>query len=908
MGKIKRIQMRGISRTPSDRLTADGGCSESLNVYLDTEETAPVLKPEDITASLGIPDVKGVEKVFIHKTNSAENYILFVRDDDHYLSVRHYVDGKLNEIVLLEREGEIKDVTSVGNTLVIVGSLSIHYALYGGGQYKYLGTKIPEPYIEFRSVANNRYADASIIPMLSNSDGTTVNSVDLFNLNAWEKGIDGIKRDTEENTGSKERLQELQEEVWGVINRRIKSNWAAKVFTRPVFVRYAVRLFDGSYIYQSIPILLGAGSDKFVELTGTKIVDSSGKISTYLTVTPLLTYEATANLVKWDKEGWEDIIESVDIFVTTDVSYPFASANFAKIELVNDGSDVIDIDHYAISFDNGDVPELDAIEKELLSKSLFYKIASYKTADLKGLQEGVNIMDTNYPSSQDALSELDRLPDYELSGFEIIPSSVFSYNNRVIANGAKRVLPSGYAFLQSTNIVRHGKNSTERSFAYFIPGSDSVMHKVISKSPDNESTLTPYGMKTSDEGGASYSYAESYGLLFHPDARCESVQLWHPSGDVLVVAMRPHPLLNCSYAFWGLSKTLDEYDGQPTSDVTLADFLKDEKKYEDDSHKVYQSEVNNPFYYPVSGVNTFSSKVLGLATATAPLSQGQFGQFPLYVFTEDGIWAMETAADGSFVTSKPLSREVCSNTASITPIDQAVIFMSDKGLMLLQGSQITELSPYMNGKHYMINPTARAIIDGLPEFCSLLDAVEDNTPFMAFMKDAEIGYDYQGKRLVCFNKNKAYQYVYKLDTQTWHKTFHTDAVSEAVPLNSYPRCEVMVKSVTGSTRIIDFSTSLDGSKEELPERGVIVTRPFDMDEPDVLKTITDVRVRGQFAKGAVKFILQGSQDGINFYTISTLRGKAWKMFRLILLTDLDVHDRLSWVDVMFDSRFTNKLR
>ena len=562
---------------------------------------------------------------------------------------------------------------------------------------------------------------------------------------------------------------------------------------------------------------------------------------------------------------------------------------------------------FSVNFFNNGMSDQDAMEKEILSKSSFFKVASFPANGTEKLADGFDMWDGDGILPQDIRLVKDQLPDYEQSGTQIVPSSFVSYNNRVLAIGGHRILPTGYQFLQSTNILEGNPTSTDRSFAYKVSGGEEK-YTVFSRSVENGFVLRPYGMEVKIDYNKVFTYAKPYGLIFYPDPRCKQLEMWDAGGDVYTVEMKPHPFLNCAYAYWGLSKTIDEYPGNVASDVDLKDFTSGENRKEVDAQRVYQSEINNPFYFPIAGNKSFSANLLGIATAATPLSQGQFGQFPLYVFTEEGIWAMETAADGSFVTSKPLSREVCSNPASITPIDQAVIFMSDKGLMLLQGSQITELSLYMNGKHYMINPTARAIIDGLPEFCNLLNAVEDGTPFMAFMKDAEIGYDYQGKRLVCFNKNKAYQYVYKLDTQTWHKTFHTDAVSEAVPLNSYPRCEVMVKSVTGSTRIIDFSTSLDGSKEELPERGVIVTRPFDMDEPDVLKTITDVRVRGQFAKGAVKFILQGSQDGTNFYTISTLRGKAWKMFRLILLTDLDVHDRLSWVDVMFDSKFTNKLR
>ena len=45
---IKQIQLRGISRSPSDRMTEDGGCAESLNVQLEQQELAPMLTPKKV--------------------------------------------------------------------------------------------------------------------------------------------------------------------------------------------------------------------------------------------------------------------------------------------------------------------------------------------------------------------------------------------------------------------------------------------------------------------------------------------------------------------------------------------------------------------------------------------------------------------------------------------------------------------------------------------------------------------------------------------------------------------------------------------------------------------------------------------------------------------------------------------
>lgn len=902
MGKIKRIQLRGISRTPSDRTTEDGGVAESLNTYLDAGEVAPVLEPKDITSDLGIPDIKDVEKVFIHKTLTRENYIIISSTD-----VGYYEDGQFVSIFPLNGE-QFMDIASVGNSLIVVTDMRMHFALFYEGRYKYLGTEIPVPMVMFECV--HSYATDmpfGSVTLFNNRDGddpagTKPDAVRALDVDVWTQAIDDIKYGISNDNVSE--VLSIHNELWSLINEKAKEiRREDKALFAPVFVRYAYRLYDGSYIHQSVPLMLGAGYDSFLDISAHKETFGD-QVMTSIDFTLPNAFKVKAYPQAYNVTAWSDIVKSLDIFISTDVCYPTFNANFSRIEITKEiigetvpgTSSSYNQYEYGVHFDQGGLNDREALEQEVLGKRNFYKIVSFPVDEISKNQGYDLVAEDAVPYSQDDLLLRERLPDYEQNNFLIAPSALFSYNNRLFAVGDRKALPDTYYGLQSLNIKwdRFPETTYETyAFAYYIRDREGNEHKVVMPSY--------YG-----EYAIDGEVARPYGLIFHPDARCFKVEILN-EGDVYSVDMKPHPFLNCSYGYWGLSKRIKDLEPVRTG-VTDEEFFSGENRYEGDRGRLYQSAADNPFYFPLAGNNFFSAMILGLATATTALSQGQFGQFPLYVFTEDGIWAMETASDGSLVSSKPLSREVCSNPASITPIDQAVLFMSDKGLMLLQGSQISELSPYMNGKHYTINESAKVIISGQPQFSGLIDAVTDSTPFMTFMKDAEIGYDYQGKRIICFNRNEMYQYVYKLDTNTWHKIYHSSAITDASPLNSYPRCEVVAKSITGYSRIIDYSTSLERSDDRRAERGVIATRPFDLDEPDVLKTITDVRVRGQFAPGAYRFILQGSMDNITWYTISTLRGKAWKMFRIILLTDLDVHERISWIDIMYDSRFTNRLR
>ena len=110
---IKQIQLRGISRTPSDRMSEDGGLSESLNMYMDTAENAPALVPKDVTTDVGLPADLQAERIFIHKTANYENYI--VVQEGRVVAYTPKVEDEEPLTVLDLAEGEgIHDIASVG--------------------------------------------------------------------------------------------------------------------------------------------------------------------------------------------------------------------------------------------------------------------------------------------------------------------------------------------------------------------------------------------------------------------------------------------------------------------------------------------------------------------------------------------------------------------------------------------------------------------------------------------------------------------------------------------------------------------------------------------------------------------------------------------------------------------------
>ena len=968
---IKQIQLRGISRTPSDRLSEDGGLSESLNMYLDTAESAPAFVPEDVTEKLRLPADLEAERIFIHKTANYENYIV-VQDN----SVYAYIWGQKSLVLTLNGSETINDTTSVGNTLVISTNKRLLYMLYKNSSYTYLGEDVPRPVIEFRTVSNVYPETNSFIYLLQQATGL-YDPVYGLDVDAWNKAV--AKQDLGEDTP----LVGINKKIWESISERLDGIKKERKFAAPFFVRYAVRLYDLSYYHISEPILIGAGYDSFLDIDATRIRTTSSGVTTYISWRLNNVFTSVAHLIKWNIAGWDDIIQSIDIFISTPLYFPNYEARLSKLVMTaNGGNDFpVNTDDYNITFQMSDETEFKSIENEILSKSVFFKYASFSLAELEKLETGYDLAEHNDILLQDILEVQDRLSE-SVFAKRFTASSLSSFNNRLIINVLSQSYSEGFNVLPSTNVALRapGKSSMlARFFAFFLEDGT----KIFARDSRGEKDFYAYEVTVPGDQGDEIHDAAMFGLLFFPEVSCNKVAICDEEGYMRVVKMKRHPSLPYSYAFWGLSKTDLDLQGE---DIYLDEFLKDEITSKQ-TNKLLVSETSNPFSFPLEGVFEFQSSVIGIAVATSALSKGQFGQFPLYVFTEDGIWAMETAADGSFVSQKPLSRDVCTNPDSITSIDNAVVFVTDKGVMMIQGSQVMNISPYMNGRHYIPNESATNIISRQEGFSEFENVIKDETPFVAFMKKAKIAYDYAGQRLICIADGESFQYIYKIDTQTWHKVAFKD-FDLIDPLNSYPDClvrghglgvqkkcvveinsskdgkeyligrvkeyfpslsdtsiesflydqeEIDVTSLnegilqdfqtemselaistiiqekeTTVTKIYSLGTilDLDPEAEDAPKvaKGILITRPFDLGEPDVYKTIKAIKIRGDFDKSNVKYLLQGSDDGRTFYTLSSMRGKSWKMFRLFILADLEPTERISWVDVEYETRFKNRLR
>ena len=1046
---IKQLQLRGISRSPSDRATPDGGCAESLNIHLEEGESAPTLPAEDLADKLQWEYPEG-KYIYIHKGQNYEKYI-YISD----VSVKAAsVNGEPESLFDLVEDEEVIDISHVGNTLVVLTNKRMQYILHRDGEYVNLGDHVPMPIVEFKC---NQYlpgygakrpggddaqkvlslgqsvstmllewtesgtgSDTATGARLGREAGTHSSSQsrsseyehDLlkWRMTSWDKFING-EYDTV-NNDMKADFAMINDSVWSMIKGQITAARKQGYFGAPLFVRYALRLYDGTYIYQSVPILIGAGDEEFFTARGRVFHDVNNKHYSYVEAKLVSGYKAFAYLKPYSYDGWDDIVESIDLFISTDIYNPQVNEDVKKVEKDTDASDQTN-EYFNLSFSAKDADEREeAIKREVLSKTNFYKIASFKVGGTSRLEEGYDLanMDDKFLldtiGSQDYLVLQEELPDDYQTHHKKTAESIFHYNNKVIISSISQEISRGYPFMCGETTRRdltHFLNAVTYELRFFMKDPSGTELMVWGNNTDGGKRIpvrscqyATYNQST----GLDYVtvYGRAYAWIAYPDPRCYLVEVIHRNGNTIMAKtayeMETHPGLNCSYVFVGLDKqiatTTDPDDSAYWARTRV------EKRVFHEDNIVWASIMNNPFVFPLDGRLTFNSGIIGMAAVTTPLSEGQAGQFDMYVFTGEGIHALKNNSIGDFVFSHIVSREVAINK-SILGFEQTVIFVSDKGVMMLQGSQVTNLSPEMTGRHYTLEQDVANILSVDTSWSGFVPAVSDNTPFMAFMRDAKIAYDYKGGRLIFFNDEKPYQYVYMFGTASWHKLLGSSG--EHGILNSYPDCIVAKNSVIGTryifnitylandqtaidqfketieeyavepqagqdfdnavqalvvydepivawtenpggaedmkavfdnlsegaslvydysevemkeSELLDYSTVLDDaavlSDEADPVKGIIVTRPFDLGEPDIRKAIKSIRIRGKYDRGNVKYILCGSMDGIHWKRLTSFRGGSCNLYRLVILANISPTERITWVDVDYETRFADKLR
>lgn len=534
------------------------------------------------------------------------------------------------------------------------------------------------------------------------------------------------------------------------------------------------------------------------------------------------------------------------------------------------------------------LPQYDEKEyKEMMEQQSVFRLAkSFNIEELKSknIEEGLLMADGFIRVKTGSLEDIDTRPaldiDYDYNSRDtLIPEYTFVYNQRLNMANVKRYpyCPSpALSFTYTNGHLDENGNAVRDTYSYQI-------HAFMSL---NGEQLKVTGNKSDLYNTPSW--------IFMPSANTTKVIIQRTKNGVSQYAelpMKEHPLLNGSYYI------SDAYYFE-NSDIKYSDIRPSilDSNYPDytvEPNKIYTSEVGNPFVFPLSGINTVGlGEIRGIAAATKALSQGQFGQFPLYAFSTDGIWALEVSGTGLYESVHPVSRDVCTNPASITPIDAAIVFATEQGLKLLQGSDVALISSAMDGEN-----TDESMFNVKPEFSHLF--IADTDPFVQMIATCTIAYDYSHNLLHLFPQGEGTKhYVYSLDSGEY-ATYVGYAMKSYVP--GYPQGIVQIGN---KLHTFERYTSTD------LRQGVAVTKQLAFDDPFAMKIIHDLRTLcHRTAEGTrMRVSLFVSNDGYHWARLRSLRMHSFKFYRLVLFSTMTDNDAVQGVTFQFDYRRTNKLR
>lgn len=950
----KQIQLRGISRTPSDRMSADGGCAESLNVYLKDDELAPMPVLKNVTSELELPMMGSAKAVYIHKTEEYNNYIMqdgrkigygFYELPEGAL-IRQYAqctdvtaalyvtkaenepvpvedmyilfEGayyKVNSVLLeegtdncyfcfhegalytglqafmtLQENEKLVEIKSIGNTLLVLTDKRLEYVLYKNKKYRDLGDHLPEPKIKFEySLSGNPIAFKTSID-LNKTDFTESAKIVRSDSYSHASLISGVGEASDAYTFYNNRIKP----EWQAAGRSIqKSERAFGRLTSTVALRYAYRMYDGTtYARHSAPVIIDPfGFTKYDLNTyiglyrSHTFTDGSGKIiisKAFGTDEGVPNVYQSYNLkIKIEEANlgdWCDVIQSVDFFTTGE--YDLLNLELNDISDRTPGSDGI----YWTKLNMKSTTKEQYLDK--ITNASFYRFLSISSKEYKA--EEISVTDLE-DWSPDILATKERLKN-DVSGTNdiVTPKGIEVYNKRLLMSGANVKHMDGYYF-EPSHV--NGSDSYDYRIRYFmnsINGDDIIVSRDYSIGSGG---LGPW--------------------LFYPNTRCYKAEVyckdsvvgeghdnrWH----LTTISMTEHPTLNGAYGFNGINR--DWSSGTVTNNIPT-----ETQPYESKSNRLLQSVFENPFV--IENEESFTAELLGTAVITKPLSTGQFGYANIYVFTSDGLYAMTTESDGSFGNMNPVSQDVALSGTTICQLDQAIVFTTKKGVMLLRGSDLKCISEKMNGKHYVLDNDTKTILQGSGNWGNLAQLIGGASPltFQKFVEKAKTVYDYVSNRLLFFNTDGTvkYAYVYMLAEDSWHKMSIDNTISFLGTLNSYPESYITM-GMYGHPYVYSCSEVDDPDSEER-RSGIIVTRPFTCDADDVRKVINHLMVRGMYGQGHVQYILQGSMDGIHWARLGSLRGGSYNMFRLVILTLLSPSERVTHIDIDYETRFDGRMR
>lgn len=628
----------------------------------------------------------------------------------------------------------------------------------------------------------------------------------------------------------------------------------------------------------------------------------------------------------------DDLVSSVCIFISEEIT-PYKDWSKGDIEdnLITGAQfyyeDIEGIRPTNFTYANSYFPRLKTLEelqKEFKALKNMYKVGEISYTDIRNMNIN-EWQDVNTKGMLgDSLLNLDTLPISAFSTSDIFGGILDSYNSRLHVFNYKQKLFEGYDILDFTQYGGVGQfNNTSSIYA------DEAYIKVYGKNNTGKYAVVKK-LSSIVEGIESASIPLYWNpVLSYPDKNAYQMDIYYRlNSDWYGAKVNLTQSANGGYAYNILNseRYVSYIDANHLFGKVKLDSVPDIKSYNDVIHQdnvLKVSDTYNPNYFPPANTYTIGDgSIIGIASLSISLSQDTFGQYPLLVFCTDGIYSMgvDTTGTGVYNNIAPFSREVCVNRNTICEIDGAVLFASNKGLMIATAQGVDEFIPALNGEpRHRPQDYKHNYGLGLKLYKDVTNLVElsycvDDTDFRNYLANPNtyITYASEKNKVIVYNGNE--KYIYWIDIPTRNVT--KLPISIRMDNDNYPTEEY----VSAENKLIKFNQL--SANVEIPT--MFQTRPLKIDGGSY--SSLRVIVRGYF-KSIVstwaELLVLGSYDCINWQPIGISERKlqggfndigcvtdrvSYKYMMIIFSAKLSRDSHIDGIEITKINKYNNKLK
>ncbi len=860
-----RIQTNGMNRYLPPASSTPGDSSVVVNLRKRSECLTPTGSPQELYTL----DSHERKLVCIHTCYDGEHHIT---EDNTGLYYEVCVENGPENIdtistpIFEKQEGEtILSTRTIGNTLIVFCPQNTYYLLYKEGEYISLGERPEIPVISF--YPQGTYPITTAIDAHDfNKSYTDPKRIDFNDVQYYDAVYyAGVFK-----------CQELAREE--------------HQFIQPILVRYAITLYDGSRLYASAPVMVSQ-SDAPLQPHQLKLLMQSSSNVCFGTLAGTMvatSYNLMCKIHHIALDNWKDVIRSIDIFVAPEATIFEPDMDVSKSE---------NWLYYSVKKDtSGSSPSywligepyfsMEEISKRYLEDSLFYKIASFD-----------NWEEWEDDSELEIKSEV--RPD------QLVHEEVLSVDNTTL-------LSTGAKFSYIHNKRLHIANLTKTLFPGFpiglynvgtgnSPLTAEVYIRTYIKSDRGESQVVWHGE-------SNYFYNQLSPLISYPDSNAYKMEIVAQVSNI-----RYQKTIN-------LTPSKYENRAEYLSPNFTAIILEQENTAESLSipspqNEVYTqpnilrvSEYENPFIFPAEMTYSISnSAITRVASITSALSEGQFGEFSLYLFTEEGIWALKNGDTiVCYETQHQLNRISIPSNSPIVPLENGILFITENGIFAIQGSTMQELLSFDEAVYESLTPITQQGADN--ELTSILS---DTTKLSEFIPGSQVAYNPTEGELICSHPDHSYSIVIHLAT-----------------LHIYRSTRVFPHIYSDATHLLGQDESgniYNLSQETFSENTQAIawiSRPITL-QPESYQRWREVCWRMAADNGNLRLSVWGGNDaegefnlvsradttgGIPGQVLMRQTTPPYKYFRLILTGEVSPDFHLSAVDVSALPIVDNRLR